>query len=104
MTRTKNCFEDYPEFSGIEYMGDVEVFDHVPRGLVLAGVLDGTMASKTIAVITDGDSGSLDSPIPYDPNTDARLDKFDGLEEGYKYIDRFDLADSEASKDSSEEK
>lgn len=69
-----------------------ECFVHIPRGVILSGVLDGTASYDVITPYTDGDSGNLDSSVEYDPNSDQRLDKFDALEEGYQTIDAYDSA------------
>lgn len=64
---------------------DVETSICMSRGLILAGVLDGTSSYSSVGVFTDTSSNDLDEPIEYDANLDSRLDKFDARELGIEY-------------------
>lgn len=67
------------EFAGdhIPLGGDLP--RHFPRGLVLSGCLHGEAYIDSLPVYTDLTPGE-DGEIKYDPESDYRLDKFDGLE------------------------
>lgn len=64
----------------LSFDGDPRTY--IRRGIVLAGVLDGTSNCVNVGVITDTVSNDPDEVIEYDANSDIRLDKFDALEQG----------------------
>lgn len=61
--------------------------EFVSRGVVLAACLSGEASYDTIKPFTDIPSDDDTQFIEYTPECDSRLDKFDGVEFGYKMID-----------------
>lgn len=60
---------------------------HIPRGVILAGVLNGVAGYDSVPVITDTPCCDNEPAIDYNPETDQRLDRFDAIEMGIEAID-----------------
>lgn len=61
---------------------------HVPRGVILSGVLQGTAGYDSVPVMTDTPVTDSEPDIDYNPETDQRLDRFDAVEMGIDAIDK----------------
>lgn len=69
------------------YMPEIDPNPCVSRGRVLSGVLNGLAGYDSIPVLSDCAPNDPDSDIEYDPSSDQRLDRFDGVELGVEVMD-----------------
>ncbi|UPW42006.1 hypothetical protein [Dipodfec virus RodF1_38] len=60
---------------------------HYPRGACLLGVLSGDIKCEYVKGFSDIPEDNSDIDIEYDPRSDTRLDKFDGVEFGFDLMD-----------------
>lgn len=63
------------------------IIQHVSRGVILSGVLQGTAGYDSVPVMTDTPVSDSEPDIDYNPETDQRLDRFDAVEMGIEAID-----------------